>query len=191
MVEMKRDFGTAIGSNCILCLLHSHAGNEDAFVLPETMRFEPELTRTLMADHHDFTTRMRSMATISTQILASDERDLRVDLGLRLNREVNEFFARYLAHMNREEEKLIPAMKAHLSDDDIMRMGSAIEERTPPAEMLAYARWMLPSLNPTELVEFVEGAHASFPPVLFRELMRTGTSTVEPARWAAATKGLR
>ena len=190
LAEIRIDFASSLGANCVLCLLHAHAGSEEWGAFPQVSKVEPGLIAGLLAEHHDITTRLTRISERSTELLALDDPGARVEAGARLNREVNDFFAAYLLHMNHEETELVPAMQKHFTDEQIFAMQAAIEHHVPQERLVAYLEWLLPSLNATELTAVITGAKEDAPPELVRIVTTIGETKVDPARWKVVSARL-
>jgi hypothetical protein len=191
LAQVKVDFGSALGSNCVLCLLHHHAGSEEWGLFGEASRFEPALITTALTEHHELEKRLMAISASSADLLAVDEPGPRLVRGVALTREVNDFMARYLTHMNWEETTLVPAMQKHFTNEQMFGMRAAIEKHMPRERFAAYLRWMLPSLNVAELTEMFAGAKQSAPPEMAQILTGIAESMVDPSRWKAVTDALR
>lgn len=183
LAELRVDLGAAAEGACMLCMLHAHAGHEEEGLFPHTLPIEPELTRALLADHHEFTDRVRALSLMASEILSIDDPQGRLARGLRLTQEANEFFARYLAHMNREEERLVPALQRSMSDEQMLALIAQVEGKMDPGHLAAMMSWVLPAVNAQELTGMLAGARATAPPPAYQHLLRLAQSKVDPARW--------
>lgn len=190
LTELRMDFGAALGTKCTMCLLHSHAEHEEDNMFPATLHFEPELTRTLLADHLIFTDRLKTLQALSEKIVAADDAQVRVQLGTQLNHEANEFFALYLTHMNKEEERLVPAMQKHMTDEQMGAISEKIIRDTPPERLMPFMEWLFPALNVDELTGMLGGVQRSAPPPVFARMTGLAASKVDPARWRVVSTRL-
>lgn len=183
LADLEHEFSAALGSGCILCLVHAHASDEETGAFPKVAKFDNALITGLIEDHHDFTRRLAAITKMSREILADPNSEARVRSGVVLNQQVNDFFAAYIDHMNREEERLVPLMRQHLTDDEQRAMRSAVMGAMPPERMAATLAWMLPSLNVMELTGMLMGAKAGTPPEAFQRLVGLAQRTVGADRW--------
>jgi len=181
--DLEHEFSAAISAGCILCILHAHAGDEESTVFPAVETHDVELVRQLIEDHHKFTRQLAAITRMSRELQADPSPENRVRTGVVLNREVNDFFAAYLVHMNREEEKLVPMMQQQFTDDQLRTMRGTIMGRMPPERLAAILRWMLPALNMAELTGMVGGAKRTMPPPVFQGFSKIAEGSVPPARW--------
>jgi len=185
LADLQHEFGNAVSATCVFCLLHEHAGSEERGVFPSMQAFDPALIRQLIDDHQEISRRLVAIAKRADELAAVGPADQRLALGIRINLEVNEFFAYYLGHMNKEEVTIVPAMREHYTDDQMRAMQGAIIGSLPPERLAAYARWMLPSLSLTELSAMLVGVKQGAPPQVFQLVTGVGAAYVDPIRWAA------
>jgi Hemerythrin HHE cation binding domain len=185
LADLQHDFGTAVSATCVLCLLHSHAGHEERGPFPQMQSFDPTLIRMLIDDHQEISRRLVGISKLADELATMGAEETRTAMGARINREVNEFFAYYLAHMNKEEVTIVPAMQQHFTDDQMRAMQGAIMGSMPPERLASYLRWMLPSLTLSELTGILGGVKAGAPPQFFQFVTGVGEAHVDPTRWAA------
>ncbi len=179
------DFADRAASTAVLNDME-HEADEEAHVFGPVQQFEPELIPTLIAEHHEINRKLAALTRMSHELAAAGSAPERVELGRRLNREANEFFAYYLAHMNTEEARLVPSMREHFTDDQMRALRGAIMGAMPKERLGSVLRWMLPSLTLDELAGVLGGMKKGAPPELFQYVAGVGAAHVDPARWAAA-----
>jgi Hemerythrin HHE cation binding domain len=185
LADLEHEFSAALSAGCVLCLVHSHAADEESGVFPDVGKWDAGLVRGFIEDHHDLTRRLEAITTLAHATLAKESPPERVRSGVALNQVANDFFRAYLDHMNREEEKLVPMMREHFTDDQIRTMRSSIMRGMPPDRLAAIFGWMFPSLNMAELTAMVGGAKASMPPEQFRFVAGIAERHLPPERWRA------
>jgi hemerythrin superfamily protein len=188
--DLQHEFTNAVSASCILCLLHAHAGSEEREVFPSMQSLDPTLIRQLLDDHTEISLRLGSISKLADELALTDAPERRLEQGVRINRQVNEFFAFYLAHMNKEEVTIVPAMKAHFTDPQLGAMQGAIIAAMPPERVAGYLRWMLPSMNVVELTEFLSGVKRGAPPPMLQAIDAIGSANVNPARWTIVRQQL-
>lgn len=183
VAKLRHDLTVATQATCVLCVLHEHAGHEEKSIFPRLNAKEPALVAEMLDAHSTIVRKLTQMAKTSDELLEQTMPSARVALGCQLVRESNDFFAFYLAHMNREELEVVPATHKHFTDPELLRMRAEIMSGFTPDQMASMMRWMLPSLNVHELTGFYGGLKAGAPPPLFQMMVRAGAANVEPARW--------
>ena len=183
LADLEHEFSDALSSGCLLCILHHHATDEELSVFPSVSSHGPELVQSLIQEHHDLARQLGSITTHSRALAQLSTTNQRIEAGSALNREVNTFFADYIEHMNREEVELVPLMQERFTNEQMRAMRATIIAGMPPDRVAAIFRWMLPSLNVTELTDLVGGVKAGAPPAFLALLTRIGEERVDPARW--------
>ncbi len=183
LTDLEHEFSAAMSSGCILCMIHEHASDEEKAVFPSLSKYDSGLVQGFIDDHHDLGRRLGVITKMSKDLLTMARPEERVQFGIELNQEANEFFAAYLDHMNREEEKLVPFMREHFTDDQMRAMRGGIMGGMPPDRLALIFRWMFPSLNVNELTAMLRGAKAGAPPQLIQLASRIAAERVDPQRW--------
>lgn len=184
MMDLENDFAVARSAGCILCVLSHHATDEESVIFPAVAKVGNGLITELVEEHHDLTRRELEIARLGQELLAFESPAARIDAGVRLNRAANELFASYIAHMNREDAELVPLMQDHFTDAQMAGMRGAIMGNIPPERMVSILGWMLPSLNVTELSQFISGLSKTAPPPLQKVVFDIASAKVDPARWS-------
>ena len=183
--DLQHEFTNAVSATCVLCLLHHHAGSEESHVFPSMESIDPNLIRGLLQDHQEISRRLVVLTDLANELATLEPADRRLELGARINREANEFFAFYMAHMNKEEVTIVPAMKEHFTDGQLGAIQGKIMMSMPPERLSNYLRWMLPSLNLSELTGMMAGVKQGSPPQVLQLVGGIGEANVDPMRWAA------
>ncbi|MGC2034741.1 MAG: hemerythrin domain-containing protein [Thermoplasmata archaeon] len=181
--DLNYEFAAGVPTRCIFCLLHAHAGHEDREGFPKVQPFAPELIQELIADHQDFARRLSKVSELSRRLQGLREAEARIQIGRQINLEVNDFFARYLTHMNREESELIPLMNRYLTDEQLRAIRTAVEASMPPERLAEFHRWILRSLNANELTGLFLAVRKEAPPEALGYLRGLAEASVEPDRW--------
>ncbi|MGA8711016.1 MAG: hypothetical protein ACLP8Y_04420 [Thermoplasmata archaeon] len=184
LADLEHEFSAAVSSACVLCLLHNHGGDEESVPFPAMLPFDGGMIRTLIEEHQEINRRLVAITTKARELAGIYAADARLEVGRRINQEVNEFFAYYLVHMNKEEVSLVPAMREHFTDDQLRAMRSTIMRAMPRERFAAYLRWMLPSLTLNELTGMLTGIKQGAPPEMIEFVASVGAANVDPARWA-------
>ena len=183
LADLEHEFSVALSAGCILCLLHRHAADEEEAVFPAVAEFDSNLVRGFIEEHHDIARRLEGITRMSKDVATLARPEERIDFGAALTRTANDFFTFYLAHLNREEAELVPFMRAHFTDEQMRSMRGAIMGGMPRDRMITIFRWMLPSLNVTELTALLRGIQREAPPTLFQLISGIAAERVDPDRW--------
>ncbi|MGA8605069.1 MAG: hemerythrin domain-containing protein [Thermoplasmata archaeon] len=184
LFDLEHEFSNAVSAGCVLCLLHGHAADEEGVPFPAMQTIDAPLVRTLIDEHHEIGRKLATITEMARELSRVELAAERVDKGGRVNRQVNDFFAYYLAHMNKEEATIVPAMKEHFTDEQMRAMRSTIMGGMPKDRFASILRWMLPSLTLDELTGMLLGIKRGAPPELLTFVSGVGAAHVDPARWA-------
>jgi iron-sulfur cluster repair protein YtfE (RIC family) len=185
LADLQHEFSSAVSTTCVLCLLHEHAGTEETGVFPSMEALDAEMIRMLIQEHQEIARRLGALSKMAGEVGGIQGPVRRTEMGVRINREANDFFAFYLAHMNKEEVTIVPAMKEHFTDQQMQAMQGAIIGAMAPERLGNYLRWMLPSLSMAELTRLLGGVKQGAPPQVLQFVNGIGTAHVDPVRWAA------
>jgi hypothetical protein len=183
LADLEHEFANALSATCVLCLLHVHAGHEETAIFPSMQSIDPGLVRSLIDDHAEISRRLIEISAGAKELATVDAPTQRIEQGARINRQVNELFAFYLAHLNREEATLVPAMKEHFTDEQMRGMQARIIGSLPPERLAGFLRWLLPSLSTGELAQFLTGIKRGPAPQALEFIQGIGKANVDPGRW--------
>jgi hypothetical protein len=181
--DLEHEFSAALSSGCVLCLLHGHALDEESGIFPPVAKHDAALVQAFIEDHHVLTRQLEAITKMARELPLKTQPEERVQLGITLNQKANVFFAAYINHMNREEERLVPLMRDRFTDEQMRAMRGAIMGGMPPDRLASILRWMLPSLNVLELTSMLGAIKASSPPQVIQFIAGIATERVDPQRW--------
>ncbi len=187
VTDLENNFAAARSAGCVLCVLSQHATDEETVIFPSAARTDGGLVGQLIEEHHALTRQELAIAERAHALLKLGSADERVSAGIRLNQDANELFAAYLAHMNREDTELVPAMQQRFTDEQMLGMRGRIIGQMPRDQLFFILGWMVSSLNVTELTDLLATVRQGAPPPFFQAVTELCASKVEPARWAEVT----
>ncbi len=186
VAQLRHELAGPRPTACVVCLLHAHTGGEDIFAFPGVRTFDPDLIDGLRREHAEIEAKIRTVTRLGEELADASAPPARGRAGGRLLRAANDLFATYLAHLNREEEELVPLLQQRLSGPEIVALGDAMERALRPDRRAELHRWILRSLDPPELAAWLREQRRRGPPGEFAELLAEGATLVEPERWALA-----
>lgn len=185
LTDLENDFAVARSAGCALCILSQHAVDEESVIFPAVTSVGTTLATELISEHHDLTRRELEIAKAGHELLSTDAAEARIRAGAQLNLAANQLFGAYITHMNREEAELVPLMQQHFSDPEMAAMQGKIISQLPPDRVMAILRWMLPSLNVSELSRLLVTFKGAAPPPFVKAVTDLCAARVDPARWDA------
>jgi hypothetical protein len=93
------------------------------------------------------------------------------------------FVAVYLDHMAYEEEVVMPALNAALSDAELADVTAVIRGSVPPPDMCVFMRYMVPGMNLDERAGMLSDMHANAPADVFELFRSAAEAALSPAEY--------
>jgi len=180
--ELKHNLDDSL-SNCILCLLTVHSRHEEKDIFSNLRVHDPDAVDLVMKEHVDIAKRVRELTKTCDEILAVESPARRIELGDRLELDINDLFVHYLSHLNHEEELIVPIMWQWFTDEQLSAMRAAFYGKLPLPLFETWMRWTLPSLNPNELFVLLTGMKRDPPPSRYADVVRLAEGIVDPQHW--------
>jgi hypothetical protein len=179
--ELKHDLGDSL-SNCVLCLLRVHSGHEEKDIFHRLRAQDPDVIDLVMKEHAEVGRRIHHVAKTCDELLGLTSPTHRIEVGDRLNLELNDLFVFYLAHLNNEDATLVPVMWERFSDEQLRAMRNQFYGSLPLPLFETWMRWTLPSLNPHELRVLFSGLKTDPAASRFKDWTRLARETLDPSR---------
>jgi len=167
----------------MLCLLSAHASHEERDILSQVWPHDPEVVAVVMREHAEVIRRIGGVSETCDEVMDLQSPADRIEGGGRLNQEVNELLAFYLAHLNNEEALLVPALWKWLTDEQLRAMRTMFYARLPLPLFETWMRWTLPSLNQEELVALFVDLKKGPETVRFNDWVRLAHEALDFQRW--------
>jgi Hemerythrin HHE cation binding domain len=180
--RLDRDLRTA-PSSCVLCFLSNHANDENNHIFSIMKSHVPELVTTLLREHEEIEKEMEGISNFSKDLRNIAIRQERIARGVVLNKKLNEFFAYYIAHMNREEETILPATQTYLTDEQQASIRAKITMSLPPDRAPVLLGWIAKSLNINEAETLLKALKGTLPPPAFDNILQVAQNALGPERW--------
>ncbi len=95
-----------------------------------------------------------------------------------------QFTAAYLAHMDVEEHRVMPALQQNVDGDTLFAIMMEIRGSVPPPEMCVFLSYMLPAMDIDERTSTLGGMKAGAPPEVFDMFWDTAQSCLVSADFA-------
>lgn len=175
------------GAREIFDMLESHAHHEDTFVMPVVREHAPRLAEVIEAAHVDQEGQLPELLASLDAIdpFADDAATRGHQFVVRLARLVGEL----LLHMSDEEEQIMPALWAALTDEEIMAIEQRLVASIPPEKMARFLGWMIPAMNATERVAMLTGAQQG-PAEVFAFIRDVARRSLTPEEDAALERAI-
>jgi len=96
---------------------------------------------------------------------------------------VNDLFAYYITHMNKEEATILPATQKYLSDEQLGSITSKITMSLPPERAPVLIGWITKSLNINEQVSLLKAMKGEMPPPVFQNILGIAQKSLQADQW--------
>lgn len=156
-------------------VLLGHHSHEDDFCDHLIQQHAPALRDQLEAAHREADAGVAALDAQAAE-LASGTVDERWSKLRSFHLDLADFTAMYLGHLRFEEDVVMPALNAALSDEELARVTDQIRGSVPPPEMCVFIRYMVPAMNFSERLDMLGGMYAGAPPEIF-EMFRAAAES--------------
>ncbi len=180
--RLKHDLENSL-SNCMLCLLRAHSNHEERDIFAKLQGHDPDVIDLMLKEHGEAARRIHEVSKTCDELTDITSRARRIEVGDRLDLEVNDLFAFYLAHLNNEEAALVPLLWERFTDEQLRAMRSQFYDGLPLPLFETWMRWTLPSLNEEELVVLFSGLKAAPATARYPDWVRLAHETLDFDRW--------
>jgi hypothetical protein len=187
--ELKHDLGDSL-SNCFLCLLRIHSGHEEKDIFQKLRADDPDVIDLVMKEHAEVARRIHHVSQTCDELLGLTSPAQRIEVGDRLNLELNDLFVFYLAHLNNEDATLVPVMWERFTDEQLRAMRNRFYGSLPLPQFETWMRWTLPSLNQHELIVLFSGLRTDPEAARFKDWARLARETLDPSRLRTLEDGV-
>ena len=169
----------------VLYYYDEHANHEDKFILSNIVQEEPEIAAALEEDHivdHELSRKLRNMLSQLKEASSDESKEAAADAVFYV---LNEFIAFNLYHMNKEETVLLPLLWKHFSDAAILSMEQRIIASINPEVLIEESRWMMRSINNSEIGAWLDGVKKSAPEFVYHSFVQMASEELTTERFAA------
>jgi len=147
-------------------VLEGHHHHEDQFCDPLIARHAPGLRDELEAEHRLADAGIARLRRAAAVLAASGPGAERWPLLRSFHLDLADFTAAYLTHLRYEEDRVMPALSAAMTDEELAEVTTAIRMSVPPPDMCTFIRYMAPAMDHSERVDMLTGMRAA-PPEIF------------------------
>jgi hypothetical protein len=187
--RLEKELRTA-SKSCVLCFLSNHADDENNYIFSVMNSHVPEIVSTLLKEHEEIEREMDSISQLSGDIQNTTDKQYRIAKGIDLNRRLNELFAYYITHMNKEEVTILPATQKYLTDVQLSSIRSKITMSLPPDRAPMLIGWIVKSLNINESLDLMKGMKSTMPAPAYENILRLVQSSLDSVEWQKLKAGL-
>lgn len=166
----------------LLYVMHGHLETENAFLHPAIEARHPGALTEIVADHaaqEGVIARLRQHAQ-AILVLSGEERSA---FCLNFYRELAEFIADNLTHMQEEEHKNQQLLWSAYSDAELHELHGAILASLPPEKMVVILPWMISAISHAERVPMLQEMRATAPVPAFSAALECARSCLAEREW--------
>ena len=173
----------------LLDLCRSHLHHENDFVHTAMQARAPGSSAAVAAEHVQHESTITALATGVTQLLGC-ARAARPAAAHVLYRQLSLFIAHNFEHMNEEETAHNRVLWAHYSDEELVDIEKALVASIPPAEMMAFTRWLVPYMAPAERAAMLRDMQQNAPAPVLTAVLAHVQPHLTPNEWAKLMRSL-
>lgn len=174
----------------VLDCFHSHAANEDKFILSALQSFDPSLVDEFGKEHEkdeSLSHRLFNLIPVYDKAVSGDAK---VEVGCAILKAFNEYVAFNLYHMNNEEEKINRVLWTNYSDEEIKDIHRSILAGLPPSGMDYEGRWMMKAISNNEIIQWLKGIKNTAPDFVFKSVLSLAENELPGRRWNIVKESL-
>jgi len=173
----------------LLAICAGHLQHENDFVHAAIEARAPGASEQIAHEHEEH---LRQIARLTdlVAVLRGAAPQQREAAALRLYRELALFVADNFQHMHVEETAHNAVLWARYTDAELLAIHDALVASIPPQEMMAIARWLVPSVNPAERLQLLLDMRAKAPAPAFQAVLDTVMPHLSAQEWAKLARGL-
>lgn len=160
-------------------VLLGHHGHEDDFCDHLVQAHAPALREELESAHVVADAAIERLDAQATALLSCSDAE-RWGAVKAFHLDLADFTSTYLAHLRFEEDRVMPALNAAMSDEELEAVTVQIRMSVPPPEMCIFIKYMVPSMNFAERLDMLGGMYQGAPPEIF-EMFRAAAEVCLPA----------
>lgn len=173
----------------LLAFCASHLQHENDFVHTAMEARAPASSSAAAHDHEEHrahNARLGELAASLPELPAAE----RAAAAAALYRALAMFVAHNLEHMHVEETAHNAVLWAHYTDAELAAIHDALVASIPPEEMMAAARWMVPSMNPAERLGLLLDMRGKAPLPAFHAMLESVRPHLDTSAWIQLARGL-
>lgn len=168
-------------------LLRSHAGHEDRHIFALLEAKRPGSLAALHADHEE----LDLLQDRLDRAVQEAAHGTAAGAGPRAYAWAAAFTGRYLAHLDAEDQTVMPGLWETCSDEEIAACRAAFMAEIGPEEAAYTQRLVLPALSTPERVAMLASAQQHLAPQAYARLLALAEEVLAPEPWRRTAAGLR
>ena len=164
---------------------HLHAELEEKFIHPLLYERVPGAAKDVELDHRNMHIMLDELVNHFNGIMGRSNTFEKIDeLCLEFYLALNRFISFYLAHIDKEEESIQPALYIVCTKEELGSTFSKLVANQTPQELMYNLSINIPAQTIGELTERFKMAKSSMPPAAFKAACELAQSLLDPKTWA-------
>ena len=163
-------------------VLEGHHSHEDEYCDHLVQAHAAHLRDDLEAAHRESDAHLAGLDRQASALAGTSGAD-RWSALRQFHLDLAEFTSMYLAHLRFEEDRVMPALNAVMSDEELEAVTNQIRGSVPPPEMCVFIRYMVPSMNFGERLNMLGGMYQGAPPDIFEMFRAAAEACLDPAEY--------
>ena len=163
-------------------LCAGHLDHENRFVHPAIEARRPGVTHSVAEDHIDHETSLDELRA-GVRAVRRASGVIRGAVQDRLYRRLALFVADNFVHMEHEEEAHNAALWDAYTDAELAEIHDRLIAAIPPLKMMAFLRWIIPSVSHAERVGMLGGMQQGAPEGVFEAVLDIARATLPQTEW--------
>ncbi len=181
-VEDAQDLARGLGRvRELLAACTDHLQKENRYVHAAIEARAPGSARALADEHvgHE-----QAIAALHTELAALEQAapSARASHALRVYRRLGLFVAENMVHMHEEETAMNARLWEHFDDGELAAIHGALVGSIPRATLQAFARWLIPSMTPSDRAGTLAGMRAQAP-AIFADMIEIARTRLTRGDW--------
>ena len=165
-------------------VLVGHHAHEDEFCDPLIEQHAPQLRAELEEAHELSDGVIARLQATASRIAASQDED-RWSLLRSFHLDLADFVGQYIDHLRFEEDLVMPALNAAMTNEELAAVTAQIRGSVPPDEMCVFIRFMAPAMNFPERLDMLGGMHQGAPADIFEMFRAAAQAALDPVDYDA------
>jgi hemerythrin-like domain-containing protein len=170
-------------------LAAGHLEHENRFIHPAVEARRPGTVERIAEEHLSHETALDELRA-GVRAVRRARGPVRQAVADRLYRALALFVAHNFEHMEVEEDVHNSALWEAYSDAELASIHDRLVAAIEPAKMMAYLRWMIPSVSHAERVGMLSGMRIGAPEGVFEALLDLAMAALPQPEWAKLARAL-
>jgi len=172
----------------VIWLFEGHAHTEDSKVFPLLERYAPEVVADFEREHVKDHALGEALLEALDMLKTAPDAENRKTASTALRQAFDCFMAFNLEHMVKEETTINSLLWRYYTDADLLNLSRKIVQSIPIEMNMLYSHWIIAGINDEELINWLEQACQTAPPLVYDYLWDTACQLLDPQRWGNITQ---